>query len=169
MQMRRIRQCLLVAAVIGCIVVPTHLAAQVTAKRVLIIHGGPEQFPGNFGFDAAIRQALFSHPTISVEALSEYLENEEFPDTADESLTEAIRLKVRNRPLDLLIANTAPTVQFVLQHRDNLFRGVPFVFAAAAVPPEVLQGKVPNTTGILRTSPGAKFCLVKQKQSSLRK
>ena len=53
---------------------------------MLIVHGGPEAFPGNAAFDAALRKALFSHPTIQVDAYSEYLENEEFAEAADTSL-----------------------------------------------------------------------------------
>ena len=113
--------CLLAAAVIAGFVASPPLVAQTPVKRVLIIHGGPESFPGNAGFDAAIRQTLFAHPTLDVEAHSEYLENEEFGAAADEALSESIRIKFRRLPLDLVIANTTPTLQFVLQHRDDLF------------------------------------------------
>jgi signal transduction histidine kinase len=138
------------AAVIAGLTAAPPSVAQTPARRVLIIHGGPEQFPGNSGFDAAIRQSLFSRPTLPVEAHSEYLENEEFADTAGEALSASIRIKRRNRPIDLVIANTAPTLQFVLRQRDDLFSGIPIVFAAAVVPPAVLQGKVPGATGIVR-------------------
>ena len=83
----RARGCLLAAAVIAGFVPSPPLVAQTPVKRVLIIHGGPEVFPGNFTFDAAIRQSLFSHPAIPVEAYSEYLENEEFADAADAALS----------------------------------------------------------------------------------
>jgi signal transduction histidine kinase/ABC-type uncharacterized transport system substrate-binding protein len=142
--------CLVAAVAIAGFVPSPPLVAQTPVKRVLIIHGGPEVFPGNFTFDAAIRQALFSHPAILVEAHSEYLENEEFADAADEALSQSIRIKFEGRPLDVVIANTAPTLQFVLRHRDDLFPGVPLVFAAATVPPAVLQGTVPGATGIVR-------------------
>jgi signal transduction histidine kinase/ABC-type uncharacterized transport system substrate-binding protein len=146
------RRCLLAAAVIAVFVPCRPLAAQPPVKRVLIIHGGPEDFPGNFAFDAAIRQSLFSHPAVPVDAFSEYLENEEFGDAADAALSQSIRIKFPGHPLDVVIANTAPTLQFVLRHRDDLFPGVPVVFAAAAVPPAVLQGTVPGVTGIVRES-----------------
>ena len=109
----RARGCLLAAAVIAGFVPSPPLVAQTPVKRVLIIHGGPEVFPGNFTFDAAIRQSLFSHPAIPVEAYSEYLENEEFADAADAALSQSIRIKFGGRPLDVVIANTAPTLQFV--------------------------------------------------------
>ncbi len=145
-----VRECVAMAVVLSGLAWPALIAAQAQVKRVLIIHGGAEQFPGNFSFDAVIRKTLFSHPTISVEAHSEYLENEEFPDTADPALRESIRNKLRNRPADLVITNTLPTLQFALRHRDDLFPGVPLVFAAAVLPPAILDGKVPNATGIVR-------------------
>jgi hypothetical protein len=146
----RAHACVLAAAVIAGVVPAPPLVAQTLVKRVLIIHGGPEVFPGNFAFDAAIRESLFSHPRINVEAYSEYLENEEFAEAADAALSQSIRIKFQGRPIDLVIANTAPTLQFVLRHRDDLFPGVPLVFAAATVPPAVLQGTFPGVTGIVR-------------------
>ena len=60
----RARGCLLAAAVIAGFVPSPALVAQTPVKRVLIIHGGPESFPGNAEFDATIRQSLYSHPAI---------------------------------------------------------------------------------------------------------
>ena len=117
---------------------------------MLIIHGGPEAFPGNAAFDAALRQFLFSHPAMQVDAHSEYLENEEFAEAADTSLRDSIRIKFADRPLDLVIANTAPAVQFVLRYRDELFPNVPVVFVAATPPPALLQGKLAGVTGMVR-------------------
>ena len=146
----RARAWLLAAAVLAGFVPSPPLAAQPPLKRVLIIHGGPEDFPGNFTFDAAIRRSLFSHPAVPIEAYSEFLENETFGEAADAALSQSIRIKFPGHSLDVVIANTAPTLQFVLRHRADLFPGVPVVFAAAAVPPAVLQGTIPGVTGIVR-------------------
>ena len=59
-------------------------------------------------------------------------------------------MKFRDRPLDALIANGAPAVQFALQHRAELFPDVPIVFVSATTPREVLEGKVARVTGVLR-------------------
>jgi signal transduction histidine kinase len=142
--------CLIAAAVAAGLALAPPAEAQTAAKLVLIIHGGPESFPGNTTFDAAIRQALFSHPTMPVEAHSEYLENEEFAAAAEGALLESIRIKFRDRRPDLVIANTAPSLQFVLRYRDELFPGIPLVFAAATVPPALLQRKIAGVTGIVR-------------------
>ena len=142
----------LVTAAVGAVLVliPPRAAAQSPIKRVLIIHGGPESFPGTPEYDAALRRTLFSHPATQVEAHSEYLESEEFGDLAEASLRETIRIRYRERPIDLVIANTAPVLRFVLRHRDELFTNLPIVFAATAPPAEVLRGEVPAITGIVR-------------------
>ena len=143
----------------GCLVAVTIVAglafappafAQGVIKRVLVVHGGPPAYPGSAAMDAALRKSLFSHPTIQVDVYSGYLENEEFAEAADTSLSDSIRIKFANRRLDLVIANTAPALQFVLRHRDELFPNLPVLFAAATPPPALLQGKVAGVTGIVR-------------------
>ena len=125
-------------------------AAQRPIKRVLTIHAGAEAFPGNRTLDEVITKVLYSHPTIEVDYYAEFLEYEEFGVAADTSLRDYIRMKFRDRPLDALIADGAPAVQFALQHRAELFPDVPIVFATATTPREVLEGKVARATGVLR-------------------
>ena len=100
--------------------------------------------------DEVITKVLYSHPTIEVDYYAEFLEYEEFGVAADTSLRDYIRMKFRDRPLDALIADGAPAVQFALQHRAELFPDVPIVFVSATTPREVLEGKVARVTGVLR-------------------
>jgi signal transduction histidine kinase len=142
--------CLVAAVVVVSLALAPPTPAQGPIKRVLIVYGGPESFPGNASFDAALRHVLFSHPTTQVEAHSEYLENEEFGVTAETSLREYLRLKFSDRRPDVVISNAAPALQFVLRYRDELFPAVPVLFAAATPPAAVLQGKIAGVTGIVR-------------------
>lgn len=119
-------------------------------KRVLIIHSGAEAYPGSARLDATITKVLYAHPAIEIDSYVEFLENEEFGEAADASLRDYIGTKFRDRPVDIVIANTAPAVQFALRHRAELFPGVPMVFVAAAPPPEVLRREIPGVTGIVR-------------------
>jgi hypothetical protein len=139
----------LLAAAVAVCAVPAANAQPAPFKRVMIVHGGPEHFPSNPEFDALIRRELQS-AAVKTEAYSEYLENEEFGDLAATTLREYIRLKYRGAPFALVIANTAPALQFVLRHRSELFSNAPIVFATATLPPEIVQGKVPDVTGIVR-------------------
>jgi signal transduction histidine kinase len=119
-------------------------------KRVLTIHAGAEAYPGSARLDATITKVLQAHPTLEVDTYVEYLENEEFGETADASLRDYIRMKFRDRPLDIVIVNTTPAVQFALRHRAELFPGVPIVFVAAAPPAELLSREILGVTGIVR-------------------
>jgi signal transduction histidine kinase len=125
-------------------------AAQRPLKRVLTIHAGAEAYPGNRTLDDVVSKLLHSHPAIDVDYYSEFLEYEEFGAAADISLRDYLRTKFRDRPLDALIVNGAPAVQFAFQHRAELFRDVPIVFATATTPREVLEGRVARATGVLR-------------------
>lgn len=149
--MRRHRRSVsLLAAALLAALAQTAVRGQPAVKTVLIVHGGPEAFPGNATFDASLREVLFAHPTIQVDAHSEYLENEEFGDAADASLFEYLRIKFAGRRPDLVIANAAPAVTFVLQHRDKLFPNVPVVFISAAEPDGLREGTLRGVTGVLR-------------------
>ena len=145
-----VRQCFLAAIIAGGLSPAQADAQSPPAKNVLIIHGGPEEFPGNPAFDAALRTTLFDHPTLQIAAYSEYLENEEFSEAAYASLRDYIHIKLQTIRPDLVIANTAPALQFVLRYRDELFPDVPVLFAAAGTPPAVTRGEVTGISGILR-------------------
>jgi signal transduction histidine kinase len=140
----------LVAATVVSLAWAQPADAQRPIKRVLTIHFGAEAYPGNRTIDEVITKILYSHPAIEADYYAEFLEYEEFGVTANTSLRDSIRLKFRDRPLDALIADGGPAVEFALQHRSELFPEVPIVFATATTPREVLEGKVARATGVLR-------------------
>ena len=119
-------------------------------KRVLAIHAGAEAYPGSASLNATITKVLHTHAAFEIDYYVEYLENEEFGETADASLRDYIRMKFRDRPIDIVILNTAAAVQFALRHRAELFPGVPMVFVAAMPPPELLRREVAGVTGLVR-------------------
>jgi signal transduction histidine kinase len=139
----------LVTVVLGTLAL-SNLGAEPVQKRVLIVHGGPESFIGNDIFDNRLRAVLFAHQTLQVEAHSEYLENEEFGDVASSSLREYLRLKFAAGRPDLVIANAAPAVEFVLQNRDALFPHAPVAFISASEPAGLRDGTLHGVTGVLR-------------------
>ena len=114
-------------------------AAQRSIKRVLTIHAGAEAYPGNRTLDEVITKILYSHPTIEVDYYAEFLEYRRIWRGGGHLVADSIRMKFRDCPLDALIADGAPAVQFALQHRAELFPDVPIVFATATTPREVLR------------------------------
>jgi len=142
--------CTVLVAAIAIASLPTAAAAQRPVKRVLMIHGGPEAFPGNLLFEASIRPVLYSHPAIDVDYYAEFLEFEEFGAVADAALREYIRVKFRDRSIDAVIVNTAPALDFALRQRAELFPNCPIVFVAASPPVAVRRGEIPGVTGVVR-------------------
>ncbi len=59
--------------------------------------------------------------------------------TASAALADYIRRKYRSRHIDVVIAMTNDALQFVLEHRDELFPDAPIVFAGITVPDESVR------------------------------
>ena len=122
-----------------------------TARTVVTIHWGPEWFPGTPELDAAIREILLTHADLPVNYFAEYLESEQFPpETASIALRDYIKEKFQGRHIDLIIANASGALLFALRYRDELFPGVPIVFAAVTVPGELLDRTSRGITGVKR-------------------
>ena len=127
--------------------VPANAAAQsLVPKTVLTIHSGAENYPANPPLDAGIREALESRSDLPIDYFAEYLEADLFPgDSALLAFRDYIRRKYEGRRIDVVIAITATALEFVLDHRDELFPGAPVVFAGL-VPDEMLRRG--NVTGL---------------------
>ena len=147
----RARGCLLAAAVIAGFVPSPPLVAQTPVKRVLIIHGGPEAFPGNFDVrrgDPAVAVLAPGDPGRGVFGVPGERgvcgrggrgaeSNPSASSSGGVPSTWSSRIRRRRCSSCCGIATTS-------------FRAFPLVFAAATVPPAVLQGTVPGVTGIVR-------------------
>jgi signal transduction histidine kinase len=132
----------------GAAVCQTASAQTRPPKTVLTIHWGAEDFPGTPTLDAALREALQSKPDSPVNYFVEYLETEAFPKSA-QTLRDYIRQKYQGRRIDVVIANTTPSLQFALTNRHELFPGASIVFLAGAIPTEVTNHQVARVTGII--------------------
>jgi signal transduction histidine kinase len=119
-----------------------------SARTVLTIHWGAEDFPGLSVLDGAIRQALESRPDSPVNYFTEFLESEAFP-ASSPALRDYIRQKYATRRINLVIAVTTPALDFALGYRRDLFPDVPIVFLAGAVPNEMIERTLSGVTGIV--------------------
>ena len=140
-----------VAIALAMLVWTSETAAQVRPPRtVLTIHWGPEDFPGTAVLDDSIRKALQRPPASPVQYFAEYLETERFPvESASLALRDYIHRKFEGRRIDLLTADSTPALQFALEHRLDLFPGVPIVFVAGSIP-DLTIGRIPaGMTGVL--------------------
>jgi signal transduction histidine kinase len=128
------------------------VSAQERARRtVLAIHWGPEDYPPTPIVNASIQRVLRSDPDIQVDYFTEYLESDTFaPEAASLALADYIRQKYRGRRIDVVIAIADPALRFVLDHRDELFPGVPIVYSGIAVLADNRSGASRGLTAVLR-------------------
>ena len=127
--------------------------SQTPARRTVVaVYWSPEDFPTNPIHGRAIQEELARSP-VPVDYYAEYLESDLFPDdVAAESLREYIRLKYRDRPIDLVMANTSVALEFVIRYRSELFGNAPIVYAGIDAEPLKLRDSGAGITGVLTSS-----------------
>jgi PAS domain S-box-containing protein len=128
-------------------------------KLVLVLYPDDNDGrPGSLLVDRSIRSTFAAGSSESIEVRSEYLDVSRFqPPDYQEHLAEFLRQKYAGRKIDLVIAGLAPALDFALEHRDEVFPGVPIVFCAIdqreakarELPPDVIG--VPITFDLAAT------------------
>src|SRR5262245_48762579 len=138
MTLRRLARLLPVAAlavVAQAWIWPTAAAQPRSSRTVLAVHWSSEDYPSTPVVDAAIRKVLHSRADAPVDYFAEYLESDRFPEEdATLAFRDYIRRKYRGRRIDAVLAITDPALQFVLQHRAELFPDAPIVVATSSAP-----------------------------------
>ena len=99
-------------------------------KRILVLHWYGRDFPINGVFDAEFQAALQSSAPRGIEYYTEYLETNKFPgEKQAQLLCDYLRQKYADLKIDALVAEASPPLNFILDHRGELFPQVPLVFA----------------------------------------
>jgi PAS domain S-box-containing protein len=105
-------------------------ALGIQKKPVLVLYGDPLSTPADRMTEQGLTAALSSAHGRDLEVFSEYLDLERFPEAQyGGDIARYLRARYGTRKPDVLIALANTTLQFVLDHRDELFPGVPIVFA----------------------------------------
>jgi signal transduction histidine kinase len=100
-------------------------------------------------FDRPLRASLTRDLTYPVDFFTEYLDLLRFPrDRYEQQIVDALRVKYRGRRLDLIVVVSPLALDFLMARRDELFSGVPIVFASINV--DRFRGQPPpaNVTGV---------------------
>lgn len=119
-------------------------------RTVLAVHWGPPDFPSTPGVNDAIREALSKYDG-PVDFFAEYLESDRVTaEDASSALADYIRRKYRGRRIDVVVAIADPALQFVLQHRAELFAGVPIVYSGVGVPDNRVRAADGGLTAVMR-------------------
>jgi signal transduction histidine kinase len=148
-----LRAATLAVSVASCIAHPVEARQQQEQRTVLAIHWGPEEFPATPIVNATLRESLAADPDLKIEYFSEYLETDLFPAAqASQALADYIYLKYRGRQIDLVIAVADSALEFVREHRDELFPGAPVVYAGLGDPATFSSQLHDGVTGVLRSA-----------------
>ena len=118
-------------------------------KTVLVLYGERLSLPGIKTTEEGLMAALSSTDAWDLEIFTENLDLTRFPAAQyGDDLVRHLRTRYATRKPDVLIALVNTALQFVLDHRDELFPGAPIVFSD--VDHREVEGKEmpPNITGV---------------------
>ena len=131
---------------------PAGIRAQQTPapKRVLVLYWYDKDFPGHVKWDESFRSALKATSDRTIEYYPEYLEANRFPGAIQsEALHRYLKQKYSDRTIDVVVAQSEVSLNFLSKYSDDLFPNTPIVFYAGSAPrPEALESR-PNVTGLV--------------------
>src|SRR5215831_19687271 len=106
---------------------PLALAAEATAhKKVLALYWYGKDFPSNIEFDRGVQEILRK---AGIDYYAEYLEPNRFPGEGQAvALKDYLRLKYSERKIDVVIAMSSVSADFLVKYRADLFPDAPIVF-----------------------------------------
>jgi signal transduction histidine kinase len=128
---------------------PTWLSAQDGRPHsVLVLDQSNLRGPFYFQLSSGLREVLDAEGRITI--YGENLDLTRFGGAAyEESLKRHLREKYRDRPIGVIIANGAGTLDHTLRWREELWPGTPVVFAMLDASQLAKLGRPANVTGVL--------------------
>jgi len=119
-------------------------------KRVLVLYWYNKDYSWNVGFDRAFQAALQSAGAGRFEYYPEYLESNRFPGERQEQyLRDYLRQKYADRTIDVVVANSDASLDFLVKYPDDLFRNVPTVFISTRHPSSEVLASGAGLTGLI--------------------
>jgi signal transduction histidine kinase len=118
-------------------------------KRVLVLYWYDKDFPGHVKWDESFRAAL-KPAGGTIEYYPEYLEANRFPGAIQsEALHRYLKQKYSDRKIDVVVAQSEVSLNFLAKYSDDLFPDTAVVFYSGSRPkPEALESR-PNVTGLV--------------------
>src|SRR5262245_36952067 len=91
-------------------------------KRVLVLYWYNRDYSWNVNFERTFKVALQSAHGETVEYYPEYLESNRFPGENQSALFhDYLRQKYADRNIDVVVANSDASLEFLSKYRDDLF------------------------------------------------
>src|SRR5262245_14787391 len=112
----------LFVGLVTCGLSPTALAEQSSApKSVLVLYWYNKDYPWNVAFDQSFQAALESKTSERIEYYSEYIDSSRFPGEKHSLLLrDYLRQKYADRSIDLVVATSDVSLDFLLKYRHDL-------------------------------------------------
>jgi signal transduction histidine kinase len=134
------------------LLVPVHLpAAEMHARSILVLDQSESRGPFYYQIFSGLRSAMNADTRSHTTLYSENLDLTRFNGAAyEERLRQFLKEKYRDRPIGVVVAVGTSTLELVLRWREELWPGVPVVFALVdeidfarlKLPPDVTGGIV---------------------------
>ena len=145
-------------ALLACVTVissPPVASAQQPAvhKRVLVLYWYNKDYPWNVKFDHAFQTVLRSAGPKTIEYFPEYLETNRFPgEKQNRVLRDYLKQKYADRSIDVVVANSDTSLEFLQKYRADLFPNAAMVFIATRrpTPEQLASGR--GMTGLVNLS-----------------
>jgi PAS domain S-box-containing protein len=119
-------------------------------KGTLVLDWYNKDHPWNVKFDQSFQASLQSVSSGAAECYFEYLETNRFPgEKQSRLLRDYLRQKYADHKIDVVVANSDTSLDFLLKYRDSLFPHTPIVFVAARHPRAEELAAGPGLTGII--------------------
>ena len=145
---------LAIAAGLGVAPLPIHAQALTPqtqgGKHVLLLYSHESAVYTQF--EAPLRSALSSELTHPVDFYTEYLDLIRFPrEHYEQHVVDLLRTKYAERRIDLIVVVSSLAFEFVRARGDELFRGIPIVFASVNATIVASHSLPPQFTGVAVT------------------
>lgn len=138
--------------------------------RVKVIHSYHTDLTWSQDMQAAIVSVFADMPNVQID--TEYLDTKrQSLESFEPQLVELMKVRLKNRPWDVLIVCDNNALDFVQRHRSNLFSQKPIIFCGINGDlPFDEKTRPPNMTGVIEsTSPDRTLVLMRQLQPQLRR
>jgi signal transduction histidine kinase len=133
---------------------PTALAQERRPHSVLVLDQSDLRGPFYYQLSAGLRGTLSGHADARVTIYGENLDLTRFGGAAyAESMKRHFREKYRDRPIGVIIAIGVGTLEHALQWREELWPGVPIVFAILDETDFAKLGRPADVTGVVVRNP----------------
>lgn len=130
-----------------------HAQQPAVHKRVLVLYWYNKDYPWNVSFDRVFQAGLRSARPKTIEYFPEYLETNRFPgEKQSRLLHDYLKQKYADRPIDVVVANSDKSLEFLLNYRADLFPNATIVFIATRRPAPAQLATAGAITGMLNLS-----------------